>query len=53
MNNAIFGEAMENVEKDMEYELVVNKKRAVKILSPPYYKYHNIYNEKNGWALQK
>ena len=36
---------MENVEKHMEYELVVSKKRAVKILSSPYYKDHNIYNE--------
>ena len=30
MNNAIFGRTMENVEKHMEYELVVNKKEQYK-----------------------
>ena len=44
MNNAIVGKTMENIEKRMEYELVVEK-RALKILSSPYYSYHNIYNE--------
>ena len=29
----------------MEYELVVNKKWVVKILSSPCYKDHNMYNE--------
>ena len=45
MNNAILGETMEIVEKHMEYKLVVNKKAAVNLLSSPYYKDHNIYNE--------
>ena len=45
MNNAILGKTMENVQTHMDYELVVNTKRAVNILSSPYYKDHNIHNE--------
>ena len=45
MDNAIPGKTMENVEKHLEYELGVNKNRAVKILSSPYCKDHNIHNE--------
>ena len=52
MNNEIVGKTMEKRLKPMEYELVVNKK-AVKILSSPYYKDHNRYNEQYGWVLQK
>ena len=37
MNNAIFRKTMENVEKHMEYELVVNKKEQRK-----YYHHHFI-----------
>ena len=45
MNNAIFCKTLGNVEKHMEYELVVSKQRAIKIWSSPYYKDHNIYTE--------